>query len=154
MKISISSFQNVKDLGNWIKGTQVMDLIRQHGRMNFYMYATLVQTLKSDFSCNPMRLNASKHEISELKCKPNEKWWVLYGINLLHSMEKKESTPKVNNAPNSLFVSFDLNLEHWRGMLFFWFLMHWGKEVMITLHYARSKVLMQDILQNLPKLKH
>ena len=56
-----------------IKGTQVMNLIRQHGRMNFYMYATLVQTLKSDFSCNPMRLNASKHEISELKCKPNEK---------------------------------------------------------------------------------
>ena len=66
MKIFISSFQNVQDLGIWIKGIQVMNLIRQHGRMNFFMYAILMQALKSGFSCNPMSLNASKHEISEL----------------------------------------------------------------------------------------
>ena len=66
MKCFISSFQNVQDLGIWIKGTQVMNLIRQHGGMDFHMYAILMQALNSGFSCNPMSLNASKHKISEL----------------------------------------------------------------------------------------
>ena len=66
MNIFISSFQNVQELGIWIKGTQDMILIRQHVGMDFHMYAILMQTLNSGFSCNPMSLNASKHEISDL----------------------------------------------------------------------------------------
>lgn len=43
MNSFISSFQNVQELGIWIKGTQVMILIRQHVGMSFHMYTILMQ---------------------------------------------------------------------------------------------------------------
>lgn len=141
MKIFISPFQNVQELGIWIKGTQVMNLIRQHGRMNFYMYATLVQTLKSDFSCNPMRLNASKLEISELNASQMRSDGCFMGLTYCIQWKSGKVHQK-STIPLIPFLShLILDFKHWRGMFTIWIMLHWGKEVMITNHYSKIKSL-------------